>query len=150
MLVSPIQYTQTHGHVKCISIVNRHQKKILWWLGLVPALVKWLNDYLSLFDYHMIIKSQKRIRWWRWLVEAKWELPVSGCPGPRQQLNSGAIQRKPGAAPSTLLLCLSLSFSRCLFLQHEDFAGFFSLLKLRCPWMASPPPLVAYFLFEEL
>lgn len=45
---------------------------------------------------------------------------------------------------------LSLSLSRCLFLQHEDFAGFFSLLKLRCPWMASPPPLVAYFLFEEL
>ena len=70
-------------------------------------------------------------------------------PGPRQQLNSGAIQRKPGAAPSTLLLCLSLSFSRCLFLQHEDFAGFFAI-ETQVPPASPLLYLPINFLFEQL
>ena len=44
---------------------------------------------------------------------------------------------------------LSIFLSLSLF-ATERFCRFFSLLKLRCPWMAALPPLLAYFLFEQL
>ena len=82
-------------------------------------------------------------------MEAKWELPVSGGPGPRQQLNSGAIQRKPGAAPSTLLLCLSLYLSLVVSFCNTEILQVFFAIETQVP-LASPHPLVAYLLFEQL
>ena len=149
MLVSPIQYTQTHGHVKCISIVNRHQKKILWWFGLVPALVKWLLPFIIWLSCHYQKSKEDPLM----TVASGGEVGTS-CEWRSESQTAAELWRHPTKTRCRpfyiTIVPLSLSFSRCLFLQHEDFAGFFSLLKLRCPWMASPPPLVAYFLFEEL
>ena len=137
MLVSPIHRHTATLNVYPLSIAIYEDPLMM---GLVPALVKWLLPFIIWLSYD----SQKSKEDLLMTVASGGEVGTSceWSPGPRQQLNSGAIQRKPGAAPSTLLLCLSLSFSRCLFLQHEDFAGFFRYWNSGAPSL--PPPLLAY------
>ena len=94
--------------------------------------------------HDLIIKSQKKICWWRWLVEAKWELPVSGGPQSRFQ-TAAELWRHPTKTRCRpfyiTIVPLSLSFSRCLFLQLKDFAGFFRY------WNSGAPGWPPYLLY---
>ena len=144
MLVSPIQYTQTHGHVKCISIVNRHQKKILWWFGLVPALVKWLLPFIIWLSCHYQKSKEDPLM----TVASGGEVGTS-CEWPPVPDSSWTLapSNENQVPPLLHYYCASLSFLLSLSLfATRRFCRVFFAIETQVPLDGLPPSFSCLFL----